>query len=408
MQKKNIIIITFTFFTIFYYLILSYLEKVGLHQSSSHKIIITIFKVFIPIFLLELIFRLTYRYIKGHSYYFIPKVPFKKMYIEPHPHIPFVYKKKFQSQKKIKSNYPLSEKNKPYYFDQLFSNNFRHNDGLNGSRDIIIPKPDNQYRILCLGASTTGNYINYNGKNYSYPMELEKYLNKRDQKIDYVVHNCGQGGWDSSDIMINFLLKLYDTEPDAIIIYHGYNDIKSYLTPNFESDYSHSKRNLGESILFYQLANYIPNIPLKVYNAAINTIFPFMNPRYGILEATSRNEPDYNLNFNGLGTYRRNIEHIIRICLTSKIKIVLSSYAHFLFPEIEESIIHNKHRKGVILENEEIKKIATKFNLPLIDNFKNIPYDSRHFVDSIHFTPIGMKFIAKAFGDEILSWGDEK
>ena len=87
---------------------------------------------------------------------------------------------------------------------------------------------------------------------------------------------------------------------------------------------------------------------------------------------------------------------------------MLSSYAHFLYPEIEESFIHNKYRKGVILENEQIKDISTKFNIPLIDNFKNIPYDNRHFVDSIHFTPLGMKFIAKGFGNEILSWGDEK
>ena len=36
------------------------------------------------------------------------------------------------------------------YFPKLISNNYRHNDGEFGNRDIIIPKPINQYRILCL------------------------------------------------------------------------------------------------------------------------------------------------------------------------------------------------------------------------------------------------------------------
>ena len=37
-------------------------------------------------------------------------------------------------------------------------------------------------------------------------------------------------------------------------------------------------------------------------------------------------------------------------------------------------------------------------------NFKNIPYREEYFVDSIHFSPLGMKFLAQSLGDVIVNW----
>ena len=39
-----------------------------------------------------------------------------------------------------------------------------------------MPKPNNLYRINCMGGSTTGSYIFFENKNCSYPLELEKNL----------------------------------------------------------------------------------------------------------------------------------------------------------------------------------------------------------------------------------------
>ena len=37
--------------------------------------------------------------------------------------------------------------------------------GVNGDREMLTPKPKGLFRINCIGASTTGNYIVENGKN---------------------------------------------------------------------------------------------------------------------------------------------------------------------------------------------------------------------------------------------------
>ena len=161
---------------------------------------------------------------------------------EPHPYLPFIYKKNFVGGRAEQTNYPLHPELKSL---PLTTNNLGYFNGEDGSRDILIPKPKDLIRINCLGASTTGNYLHFENKVYSYPLELEKILRKKTSK-KLEVNNCAQGGYNSADSLVRFLLKDIDTNPDILIIYHAINDIRSYLTPGFTSDYSHSRKNLGE------------------------------------------------------------------------------------------------------------------------------------------------------------------
>lgn len=142
------------------------------------------------IIVIEFIFRIGYRFKYGKPFESAPRIPVEKLFVEPHPYIPFINKKKFIISAGI-ANYPLHKER--FSFDRYYTNNLRFSNGIDGSRDIAIPKPKNLFRINCIGASTTGNYIHYNGKSYSYPLELENILqSKYGEKIE--VNNCGQGG----------------------------------------------------------------------------------------------------------------------------------------------------------------------------------------------------------------------
>lgn len=350
--------------------------------------------------LLEAGFRLGYRIVMGRPYKFVPKVPFKRMFVEPHPYLPFVTKKDFSTPKPMATQYPLN-KNKGYYFDRLISNNFGHCDGPQGNRKFVLPKPAGQIRILCLGASTTGNYIWWDGQVFSYPMELEKYLKDKFPGNDIVVYNCGQGGWTSAEILINFVLRLYDLQPDMIVFYHAYNDLSLSLTPGFEADFTHARKNLGEAYFLYRLASFIPDIPLAIYNAALKVLFPYMNPIFGVIEAVSQGKPDLSAAFQGTVTYRRNLEHLIKICRESRIDIVLSSFAYYLYEQIKDSKIHLKYREGVLEENRQMQELASLYGLPLVDHFHLVPQEEQYFVDSIHFSPEGMRLVAENFGQAL-------
>jgi len=352
------------------------------------------------IVLAEVVFQIATRLVTGRFYVRVPKLSFADIYMEPHPHITVVYKARFPTHPSMPVHYALS-RGRRFRSIRMVTNNYRHLDGPGGDRDITVPKPPATVRVLCLGESTTGNYLEMDGVVSSYPLELEALLRARFPGRHVVVHNCGHGGWTSADILIDFLLNLYDTDPDVVIIYHAYNDLAASLTPGFRSDYSHARRNFGEVYHLYRKARYIPDVPLGFFNFVVNSLFPYLNPRFGVIEATSRGAPDLKGEFRGLETYRRNIEHIVKVCQAGRIDVVLSTYAHLLYDEVRHSPVHLKYREGVLQENEQILDVGRTLGVPVVDNFTLTPSEEKYFVDSIHLSPDGMRLLAQNFAEEV-------
>jgi lysophospholipase L1-like esterase len=349
---------------------------------------------------LEIIFQLAVKWKTGSFYQKVEKVKWDNLLVEPHPFLTFFNKRNLNLTKPRKIKYPLHA-DEGYSLPPAKTNNLRHSDGLSGDRQVVIPKPEGLIRVLCLGASTTVNCLTRKGVTTSYTMELEGYLQRRFPEEQIVVNNCGQGGWTSAEILINFLLNLRDTDPDIVVIYHAYNDLPVSLTPGFVPDYSHARRNLGESYYKYRLASLIPMLPLGIYNFAVQTLYPYINPLAGVLGAISRNEIDLDGDFKGLEAYRRNLEYIVKLCLIDKIDVTLSTFAYFLYDEVKNSKTHLKYREGVRLENEVIRQMGEKYGVPVVDNARLVPADAKYFVDSIHFTPEGMQLIAENIGEEV-------
>ena len=332
----------------------------------------------------------------------IRKVPFDKIYVEPHPYLPYVYKKNFICQKAGPANYPLNKKTR-YLFGELHTNNLRHINGSNGGREVIIPKPEGLFRINCIGASTTGNYIFEGEKGYSYPLELEKILQSHFKTKQIEVNNCGMGGYTTAEILIKFFLDSIDSKPDMMVLYHAYNDLRPSLTPGFQSDYFHAFKSL--SGVYYKLkwASKFPDIPLALPNYILNRFLP-QNIRHNLLAAVSKGSIDLESEFHGIETYRRNIENLIHVCKGNGIKLVFSTYCHFLYPEIEGDKLQLKYREGVLGENEVIRELAVKYDLPLVDNFNLIPCEEQYFCDSVHFSPEGMRAIAENISKPIIEY----
>lgn len=346
----------------------------------------------------EACFRLGYRFYTGGAYQPFPRLPFESLYVEPHPYIPFVNKRNFKTEISGPATYPLHRGR--FFFGCYTTNSLGFINGSNGNRDIAMPKPDGLLRINCIGASTTGNYIEFNGQAFSYPMELESILKSR-MSGPVEVNNCGQGGYNSADIMVRFALQVMDTQPDIVVIYHAYNDIRAYLTSGFEADYSHVRRNLGESYWKFSFASKIPYIPVKFLNYLFNQWLPG-NIRNSLLDQVTKGNFDPGLDpSGGLRTYQRNLQHIIDLCRSNGIQVVLSTYCHFLHDAIKDDPLHLLYRRIVNEENKIMRRLADKNELKLVDNAALVPHDERYFVDSIHFTPEGMRLIADNIADAI-------
>jgi len=367
-------------------------------KTFLEKIIYSLIFLFIFLIIFEFLFQFLYRLKWGLNYKLIEKVPFNKLFHEPHPYIPFVYKKDFDNSRNEQFIYPLHpELRQP----NLISNNLGYFNGEAGNRKVEMPKPKNLIRINCIGGSTTGNYLMKDNIVYSYPLELERILKKKHNQ-DIEVNNFGHGGYNSADLFVSFSLQNIETKPDYIIIYHAYNDIRSYLTPGFSSDYFHSRKNLGEVYWKYYLSSKIPNVKLGFINYIINKHLLSFNENYSLLDTVAKGEINLNQDYKlGLKTYERNLQHIIDICKSNKIKVILSSYCFHLYTGISKEPLHNLYKEIVLEENKIIKKLSLKNNLPFVDAANLIEKKDDNFVDSVHFSPAGMRELANHLSKEV-------
>ena len=120
------------------------------------------------------------------------------------------------------------------------------------------------------------------------------------------------------------------------------------------------------------------------------------NIRNSLLNLVSKGTVDLSLDpSQGLNTYQRNLQSIIDIARSRKIKVLLSTYCHFLYPAIQNSEVHLKYQELVKLENKIMRNLAENNNLSIVDAENLFPYDEIYFVDSVHFTPEGMRKLAE-------------
>ena len=124
--------------------------------------------------------------------------------------------------------------------------------------------------------------------------------------------------------------------------------------------------------------------------------------RNSLLDVISKGSININSDFSeGLEVYKRNIQHIIDLCLANNIKIILSTFCYYLHSSIKNDPLHILFEKIVKEENKIINKLAKKYNLKLVDNASLIPNKNLYFLDSMHFTPEGMQLLAKNISEKI-------
>ena len=305
----------------------------------------------------------------------------------PHPFLSFAYKPHSIINQNQKLPYPLHT-NKYYSFKKpLEINSLGH----------FGPEPKKEktkIRVLCLGASTTANNISDGNLDYSYPGALQDYLGDK-----YEVLNCGIGGWTSIDILINFQLNLLKLKPDIVILYHGYNDLQYHLMQNVRTDYSHGRSNLGEVINKIKNAARLPKIRFwHSYEFIKDKLFGTGNVRNDVLQLINKLPIDYLKPYDSLNIEKNILENIFILCKHHEIKMITSSFAYYNY---KSDMVLNKLEKGIKLENRNIEELSKKYNSTYVDNASLIPSEDEYYVDVIHFTPRGMKLLAKNFREAI-------
>lgn len=298
--------------------------------------------------------------------------------------------------------------------DQSSHNSF----GFRGA-EVTSPKPDDEFRIVCMGASTTYT-IWVNDNQYTYPAQLETILNERGHE-NVTVINAGVLAWTSYETMINMLIRVVDLEPDLLILHHAFNDVASrivwppesykgdnsgYLAPSFSyKPPPWFEQSTLIRMLLVQTGNTVPHTALgkSVFNEADSSKYmEFFKQRFGgkypsgifenvpVADMIEANPPIY---------FERNTESILLNAKSRNIPIVAMSFGYSaqvgtIFFDIEG------FEEATIQHNQILQELAGKHDVPFADFASHIPPNLEYWApDGIHVTEAGAKLKATFVAD---------
>lgn len=301
----------------------------------------------------------------------------------------------------------------------------RHNQlGFRGE-EISQPKPAHEYRIVCLGGSTT--YTSeVEDYRQSYPAQLERQLVSRGHEYVKVI-NGGAAFYSSWESLINLQFRVLGLEPDMVIIYHGINDIRARLVwphESYRADNSgfrapNHSRIFMPSILEH--STLIRAIMLKMglieSHAALSRILDKhaatsysddfemqkIKKQYpaDVFEDASfevilrRNPPDH---------FERNITNMILVCNHWGIEPVIATFA--CSSNYLDSVDSLEEWLPALAEtNEVIRTVASRTGAHLFDFEAVFSQAPQYYVDESHVNEAGAQRKAELFADYLISNG---
>ena len=289
---------------------------------------------------------------------------------------------------------------------------------------LNYPKSANEIRIATIGASTTANI------NLSYDENWPGYLGSLVQqalpKQKIQVINAGVPGFDTAQSIGNLALRVMPFQPDVVIIYHAYNDLKAIRKHvTFKPDYSHIHtkpygyhqkplfliRWLDHSMFYVRLRH-----QYREYQQEMKKLNALKNERLGKTNRLTHIPQE------ARETFAQHIRSLISIAKTSGTAVVLSSFATLNEPKLDYSkaesleglsqfqkqglygLMHftsglslKAILEGLNLYNDTLKNIAIQEKTGWVDNASLVPHEDKYFVDRVHFSSEGAASMAKNF-----------
>ena len=298
----------------------------------------------------------------------------------------------------------------------------RHNQlGFRGD-EIVQPKPAQEFRIVCLGASATYSFP-LEDYRQAYPVLLEENLTAAGLTNVKVV-NGGVQGWTSLETLIDFQTRVLDLSPDMIIVYQGANDLRTQFVWPPESYRSDQSGRRGPISLETPPARWIESstlarvilirtglsdpqntLDLQMAGGARSYAEEFARQLKlrtypsGIFAEVSAaamlkaNPPIY---------FRRNLENLVVLAKARGIQVLLVTYASL--PEFANDPLlgSEEGRAGLEAINRITADVAGEQGVHLFDFADRYPRKREYFVDSQHFSKEGTAMQAKLISEFII------
>jgi lysophospholipase L1-like esterase len=274
--------------------------------------------------------------------------------------------------------------------------------------EIAVPKPAGTYRIFAVGESTTFGWKGVTSHDGAWPARLERKLQAAHLGRRIEVINAGVPGYTSIEQRINFILRISKLQPDAILIYHGNNDINWSWVPDVETKIVYGRaESIGSSSWVSRLIDY-------------SYVAMEIRSRLDLLGRQSQRKHQ-DVDPAAIRMLRENLRGLIDDARRAGVAVAIGTFAHALdetgqpgrFSETEiklgvpqvgrwfENIDAQGARRTFPVYNDMIRELARSEQIPLVDIRARIPQTTEFHTDWCHFTARGEERMAELWFETV-------
>jgi lysophospholipase L1-like esterase len=297
--------------------------------------------------------------------------------------------------------------------------------------EIVLPKPEGEFRIVCPRGSTT--YTPTTGATaLSYPNLLEQRLH--DEGFGFVnVINGGVDGWTSYELVIHFSLRVAELDPDLIIIHGGLNDTYARIVwppEAFQGDNSGFRAPLHDNVVMPSLwehSSFLRVMGIKLGLAQshfeLRTLFDMQQGDTFYADDLERQLAENRypdgifreidvagmLAANGDQYFMRNLEHLIVLARHHGAQTIVSTIPYGTARadgKPARGLVRSEPFLAALREsNKHMGDLAKKMGVGWLDLAAAFPDDPSFFADGIHVTLEGAQEKARRFAAFLVEEG---
>lgn len=317
-----------------------------------------------------------------------------------------------------------------YYYSQehLFDPYLQMNPATFPEEDL--QKGENEFRILCLGGSTTESGDLREAERY--PGVLQSLLEQRfSPSMTLKVFNAGRAWYTTKHSLINYVTYYADWQPDLVIVMHGINDLYRSFSPPFfavgpyNEFWSHF---YGPSIEGAKPPTY-EQVWIRKLSRQSFFGMPLRLPFETWFSLLRFQEVDYPLDrYHSLIPFERYLRKIVRLVQEEETHVLLMTqpflYREALQPDearvlrfgwqacsTKTKLLGLEYPTPQSLEramtafNAATRKVAQDEGCFFADADAWVKKDLNHFWDDVHYTAEGARDVARAALAAILESG---
>jgi lysophospholipase L1-like esterase len=273
--------------------------------------------------------------------------------------------------------------------------------------DISTRKADNTVRIFCLGGSSTWGFHLNEGQ--TWPDRLRDQLGASFPNRVEVI-NAGVPGYTTFQSLINFQTSILDHDPDIVIVYHVWNDLKYW--PELSPDRNFSDTFLAKDLhepgtwtrLFHSFHSLVlARAAMRKLNGSSGEPSPQVRP--------ARRNLSY-----GRDIYRRNLLNLLATAKANGVRVMLANELTLIRPDTtsaeDRSIMWFLPKPAMIRALDEADQVLRELaagssdsDVTFVDVRRQVPANLENLMDHIHPTATGCTLLGASFARALMDWG---